>query len=132
MDLFDIAVARKLSGGGGGGGSSYETYHVVINSVAMDDWISANYNAVAAEYPLNERYTSFVAHNGNFYASWTYDLNGGLHDEEIEFAVFDDAYPCTIYPPYLEQHTVTTTGAIEYDSEQGCWNITGDCTITIS
>lgn len=32
MNLYDIAIAKKLSGGGGGGGGESEYYHIKLNN----------------------------------------------------------------------------------------------------
>ena len=37
MDLYDVAVARKLSSGGGGGSSDFSTAEVTITNVTRTD-----------------------------------------------------------------------------------------------
>lgn len=40
MDLFDIAIARKLSGGGGGGGGSSDSITVTMSYTSDPDGLS--------------------------------------------------------------------------------------------
>ena len=48
MDLYDIAVARKLSGGGGGGGSS-DFKKVTVESMAVSSSITFTLDITALE-----------------------------------------------------------------------------------
>lgn len=111
MDIFDIAVAKKLAGdgggGGGGGSSDFSTAEVTFtNNVGARFLISTAVDDEddVASFPMIE----------------------GVHG--IAQAIL---YKGTAFGLILDEGVnVTTTGAVEYDD--GFLIITGDCAITIS
>ena len=59
MDLYDVAIARKLSGGGGGGGSSdFSTATMTVES-AYSATIATiqNFNGTDYIYPFSKMYS---------------------------------------------------------------------------
>lgn len=50
MNLYDIAIAKKLSGGGGGGGSNFKIANVTIISNSFDESYVPNINESATAY----------------------------------------------------------------------------------
>ena len=104
MDLYDIAIARKLSGGGGGDSGGFSTANLTIsggdlNAVVpcmADDGIEMAMTFEGSEYEV-------VLWNGVLY-----------------FSCLDDEPP-----------TVSISGDITYDSETWMFTITGDCTINV-
>lgn len=109
MDLFDIAIARKLSGGGGGGGggdSDFSTAQVTFSGLLT----APIYLAVAVEY--EEDSMSAV----------------GI-DEEGTFSVI--LYKGMAYGYYEGTGTVVGTGGVSVEND-GTIFVTGDGTITIS
>lgn len=116
MDLFDIAVARKLSSGGGGGGGSsdFSTAEVAVTTGGDNPLPTLNLCAVFDE----EGYTSLEAFQGTgFRETLTVPLYKGTC---VWYFTFGEA----LTP------TVAVTGDIVYDD--GAFYITGNGTITIS
>ncbi len=107
MDLFDIAVAKKLAGGGGGGGSSdfsTATVTVVRNSSALE-------GVFVVAYP---EYNFLLGDYGEI-PSGTYTV---------------PLYKGTLILSTNGSGSVSVSGACEYVDDS--FFITGDCTITIS
>ena len=110
--LFDIAVARKLSGGGGGGGSS--------------DISSAQVTIIADSSDTTNDQIQLD--------------NVVLSDEGIIYPVEmanseSNEYTVVLYQNYMLLNDYdgvikSTTGAIEL-VEEGQYAITGDCSITV-
>lgn len=108
-DLFDVVVARKLSGGGGGGGSSdFSTAQVTI---------SGDNNA--------DTCLPFCIDQGDMTA--LFNVRQTYYPGTYEIALWKGASLIEIY----NKATVETSGNIE-DFGGGMYLITGDCTITIS
>ena len=112
MNLYDIAIARKLSGGGGGGSSDFSTAEVVIEqgfSPKMTMYLPICYEtsrtsfAVAVQIEASDTVTA-ILYKGILVAS----------------------------PNLEEGANVSVSGNCEYNSEWQQFVITGDCTITIS
>ena len=111
MNLYDIAIARKLSSGGGGG--DYTTANVTVS-------VSTDTDAVILPVPIDMEGQSGLA------VLYVSKNNQGV-------------YPVTMYKGLANggmrwlgtTPTITTTGAITYNSDYG-FIITGDGTITIS
>ena len=116
MDLFDIAVARKLSSGGGGGGSSdFSMANVTVtNSTPAMEWIGVI-------NPIDE---------------------ADSHALGVDFEIIQgtNEFQCVLYKGLgwidmltFSQHglTITVSGNATYNGE-GQIDVTGDCTITIS
>ena len=152
MDLFDIVVARKLSGGGGGGttvealsvtqngtytapsGKAYSPVTVNVSG-GSSDFSTATLTVTASNHGAIYGAPIIVAPfpdipSFEFIGTATEPMGIGEHSVVMYkgySAVFAD------YDPALS--TVTTSGAIEkLLEEEGSivYKITGDCTITIS
>ena len=120
-DLFDVVVARKLSGGGGGGGSS---------------------DFSAAEVTL------FMSGTAGIFLPEAYDFDppeGGVTNAlNIVYSTGDyqsgETHKVVLYKGKLVLYrdsqyyadTVSVTGNAIYDSIGGRIVVSGDCTITIS
>ena len=115
MNLFDIAVAKKLAGGGGGGGggdSDFSTAEVEIRDQGVGGYtlflpiVSEAFgpfpDMIDATRPIDA---------GNYIVP--------LYKGELDVAI-----------ELEEGMSVNTSGFAEYDG--GIIIITGDCTITIS
>lgn len=107
-DLFDIVVARKLSGGGGGGGSSdFSTAEVTLT-------FGGQWCGVAGAF-VNSNASLAGAPDG---------ISSG------------DTATLILYKGRAEiwsNDTVTSTsGDIEYDDVSGHYFVTGNCSITTS
>lgn len=114
MDLFDIAVAKKLSGGGGGGGGSsdFSTAQVtVINETNQSVGMQIAYAMDV------EGFASFSAGETSFEPSATTALEAILYKGKSYATVGIG--------------TISATGNAETLAEREAL-ITGDCTITIS
>ena len=110
MDLYDVAVARKLSSGGGGGGGSsdFSTAEVTIGNS------SANTIQMYLAYCDDEFGVSAIT-------------NLSRDDErEVIVPLYKGKADC-----WFDSENVETTGNIT-DEGDGYYTITGDCTITIS
>ena len=106
MDLYDIAVACKLSGGGGGGGSSdFSTATVTIVGGTVHSCLPYLINDFGLE-------GLFVITQGYREGSHTIALWHGACIVELT-------------------GNLSISGSIE-DMGEGMYLITGDCTITIS
>ena len=111
MDLFDIAVAKKLSGGGGGGGggdSDFSTAQVTISN-------SGSFKPCAIPF-INEGQEVCMAIT---------DIMGG----DISIFVIPLYKGKAVI--YIESENISVTGAVE-DLGGGYLMVTGDGTITIS
>ena len=118
-DLFDIVVARKLSGGGGGGSSDFSTAQVtLVNSTAESLDIS-----LLPTYAVEEGMGCTICTLGDQLSSNTsVTIPIVLYKGGCIWATYSvDAYA---------DYTFTGTGSVSMDL--GMPFITGDCTITIS
>ena len=116
MDLYDIAIAKKLSGGsgGGGGGGSSDFSTATISFDGTND-------------------TDSVHLTGPF----TYE---GIIELTADGAVGDGPYEIVLAPSgtevWIEGNgtTFTVSGNIQHlgGASSPAYNVTGDCTITIS
>lgn len=127
-DLFDIAVARKLSGGGGGGGSSdFSTAQVtIVNNFPVSVPITL-YGAIgdySDEYGLSPNTLPSCA--GTKFAEQSANTT-----EVYNLALCETHGIISMNSSYM----VSVAGNIErLITEEGCviYDITGDCTITIT
>ena len=127
MDLYDVAIARKLSGGGGGGSSDFTTAEVRL--------LCDNEN-----YDLESASLSSIT---DFYEDFGIDASFG----KIYFGNAEEG--ATVYNAILykgkavldfsvgiQSSDISTTGSVQLISGMGSRVlyaiITGDCTITIS
>lgn len=111
MNLYDIAIAKKLSGGGGGGGSSdFSTAQVTV--------VASGMLAIRLPYIVEEDGIAGIIDNGIGEAgTYTVPMYKNLVAGDVG---------------ELSQFTVTTTGSAEFNQEANMIFVTGDCTITIS
>ena len=102
MDLYDVAVARKLSSGGGGGGGSsdFSTAEVTVNGAGF----------IMAAFINNDNTIGAVS----------------LENETAPIILFKGKANL-----YTEDTVSEISGDIE-DAGGGDYIVTGDCTITIS
>lgn len=107
-DLFDIVVARKLSGGGGGGGSSdFSTAEVTVNTPSV---------RVQIPYIINEEQGGTVFDGGI--------ANSGTYTVPLYKGMLVADYSS------ISHRTITVTGNIM--ANEPMFVITGNGTITIS
>ena len=111
MDLYDIAIARKLSGSGGGGGSSdfstaevtiyapYELAPIVIPALYDEEgysWLGSFIYLGGIEgetytVPLFKGQCSFVTIDGNSFEFAKYSATGGVHIvDDLDGAIYID------------------------------------------
>jgi len=76
MDLFDIAVAKKLSGGGSGGGVIHQTYEGTIANIMSQ---IPNYSALAEALFNGSAFARLTATLGADTATLTVVSNDGIH-----------------------------------------------------
>lgn len=112
-DLFDVVVARKLSGGSGGGGSSdFSTATLTVNGdFTQSDLFIA---PVVEKDPNNEDIAFPMIQSGN--STCTVILYKGRS---------------TLMFMGSQSRTIAVSGNIE-TVDMGVYIITGDCTITLS
>lgn len=129
-DLFDIAVARKLSGGSGGGGGSsdFSTAQVTITSTNAEALIYF-YSTVYDETLNANILTGVVKISSSVWMNeyeWT-----GVQNTNTEVLFLSDN---TAFNAYANTVVCTGDAVAVYNDESYSWNITvtGDCTITIS
>ena len=122
MDLYDIAVARKLSGGGGGGGSSdFPTAYVTY----VADGQSAFFNGSYYNEDTSEEYTVALFKDGDRYVKERYIGDAGTY----EVLLIDTPAPCICV---YSEPVITGNATVEQMGGDWVVAITGDCTITIS
>ena len=109
MDLYDIAIAKKLSGSGGGGGSSSDFTTATVTFVG-DDGLEGFYTPYIACIESNYLYVDYNYQEENS-KSYTVPLYKGT----AKIVIVD---------------TVTSTsGAVSLNDRIA--TITGDCSITL-
>lgn len=120
MNLFDIAVARKLSGGGGGGDVSIAKCDVSITNNGSND------GSVHFYYPI-------IDDDALVIEKWV-ELTAG-ETTEFELDVIMYKGEAILYYDYTFEFSsvkleddIETTGNASY--ADGIITITGDCTIT--
>ena len=144
MDLFDIAVAKKLSGGGGGGGAVHRTYEGTMANIMT---MLPNYSAfvtklgkgtafarITAALGADSATLTVVSVNGlnaqasllflstafgikgfrNYIAKWNQDKS--LNAFELINATDDKAWSSTNYAPMASQ-VLCTLEVVEIYSE---------------
>lgn len=110
MDLYDIAIARKLSGGGGGGGGGDSDFSIAQVTVTIST-SGAYINLCVAIDAGGFAYTVSPLQESGTYSAVLYK-GGALAAVPADFEY-------------------TATGSIQ-DYGGGMLFVTGDCTITIS
>ena len=121
-DLFDIALARKLSGGGGGGGGSSDFSTAEVTLVATEGSSFSLYEGSQGVAPYG--FKGFFLYNDQVIAGYAPIAEEGT---PITFKLYyiGDSFVCQPDNQYT-----SSTGAVTYDSETGLLTITGDCTIS--
>lgn len=118
-DLFDIALARKLSGGGGGGSSDFSTAEVtLINKEGYSGF--GLYDPGYGEFPYG--YRCFYIKNGQI-------VTGGpmIHTDPETFTLYYIGDSLELSPDTAYE---SSTGAVTWNPDTYTLTITGDCTIT--
>lgn len=120
MDLYDIAIARKLSGGGGGGGGSsdFSTATVTVTS-QLQDWNLGM--VVPAVCDDDETLGTCI------YSDWT--IGVGDNPTPFQVVLYKGETKASVYTD--EENTISVSGDATFDGNV-MLTITGDCTITIS
>lgn len=109
MDLFDLVVAKKLSGGGGGGSSDF--------SLAQVTFVNRQSKSISVACVADSE-------EPNVHGSAPNPLPGSSCQAILYKGV---AY---VFTSPLD--IASTSGNIEYDENMNCYVITGDCTITFA
>ena len=128
MDLFDIAVARKLSGGSGGGGGSsdFSTATVTVNNSSGSVPFGQLYGAIVDSAELGYEFGSVVSSS---------ELELSNTSPITATAVLYRGYAYLVIFAVLASD-ITLSGSatkeIFGDNDGTIITITGDCTITIS
>lgn len=114
MDLYDVVVAKALSGGGGGGGSSDFTTATMTYSNSTNTPLGL---PIVQDYGEGAQFSyPFAPPTGGTSVSVNVILYKGT------------AWGVLNVPP--ESVNISMSGAIE--DNDGMFTITGDCTLTIS
>lgn len=115
MNLFDVAVASKLSGGGGGGGSSDITKATVklINN-------SSNY--------VSDIFGCFAVDGEGGDPDISTSSTGVASGETVNATIM--LYKGNADLMLFQEVNVTISGNI--DGQMGMYMVTGDCTLTFS
>lgn len=111
MDLFDIALAKKLAGGGGGGGSSDFTVATVTLVDPNEVWA--------------ELYGAFL--DGDIM-----DCDCYTTDESVQLVLYKGTAVINVQNILNAGATFTVSGNATVVGKGDHIRITGDCTITIS
>lgn len=116
MDLYDVIVAKKLSGGGGGGSSDFSTATVTLICNATNE-VTCGLAIVKEAMP------PFVPQDGIESLLTLYDGD--------EFTYTAVLYKGVCYFAAMNATALSGTGNVQDITQFGA-TITGDCTITIS
>lgn len=114
-DLFDIAIARKLSSGGGGGGSSdFSTAEVTITGDGgfFSLYIADNAGQYSAIFKIND--------------NLTFDSPEVADEASIKLMLYYLGNEAICIPA---GEVTSVIGDAVYDAENSTLTITGDCTI---
>ena len=115
---------------------NYEIYRIVFNCVPAEGAIlEASENYDYFEYTDNNKtgIASFPIINNKPYKQQYFDLNNGANDLIIDYIVYNNNEDIYIVMPEILSTTITITGNCTVEGEtEWNFNITGDCTITIS
>lgn len=117
MDLFDIAVAKKLSGGGGGGGGGDSDFSIAQVTVSLNSQYADYYGAITGNFA--EIGVGECTQNGVSCEQGVNVITAVLYKGKAVANVDTDG-------------TVKITGSARFASDHYTIIISGDCTITIS
>ncbi len=116
MDLFDIAVAKKLSGsGGGGGGGDLSTAEVTFDISTGNGVIIEGAVIVTEEGHEFITYGEYVVYN----------------DTKVKCIMLNNAGFIDVLPTGISDVTVTGDATVYHDGDYYV-EVAGDCTIIIS
>ena len=121
MDLYDIAIARKLSGGSGGGGGSSDLSSAEVTLIpALENAQVSLYDPGFEEEPWG--YHCFHIETGQLVA-------GGptAFGEPVTITLYYTGESLTLQ---VSTTYVSSTGDVVYNSDDNTVTITGDCSIT--
>ena len=119
MDLYDVAIARKLSGGGGGG-SDFSKAEVTIIPLESAGSGFSLYDPEYEEAPWG--YHCCHVDNGHFFA--------GSPNEVFEPTTFTIYWVGDSLTLQVSTKYVSSTGDVVYNSDDNTVTITGDCSVT--
>lgn len=117
MDLYDIAIAKKLSGSGGGGGGSSDFSTAEVTLVGKDGSVAGD---VYLSTALEESPAASVP-RVNFIANESHTYNAILYKGSAAAFVANPA-----------AHTIESITGDAQELSPGVIVITGDCSITIA
>lgn len=129
MNLYDIAIAKNLSGGGGGGGGGDASIATVTFDVTAQQGYEVGWWCITGIYtpPLGDdndskyRMNEFASETSNVFPLIMYK---GI----VYFGTFEFYDPVHDVGLYLENPVLF--GGITYDDDTGRYIVTGDCTIS--
>lgn len=128
MNLYDIAIARKLSGGsGGGGGGDVSLANVTLNATAPQgytvDWwgIGGAYTPPFGEEDVS-RYQQQENHSETTNTFPVILYQGVAYINTLDF--FD-----TVHEVGFNLEEPILSDNVTFDSDYGRYVVTGDCTI---
>ena len=120
-DLFDIALARKLSGGGGGGGGSSDFSTAEVTLINKEGYIGFGlYDPGYDEAPYG--YHCCHIENGQIMPGGPVSI-----EEPQTFTLYYLGDSLEIQPNNAYE---SSTGAVTWNPDTYTLTITGDCTIT--
>ena len=122
MDLYDIAIARKLAGGSGGGGGSSDFNKAEVTLIPKANYVSFGlYDPCYSEQPWG--YHCFFVSNGQIVAGGpaAYDPSG----ETFTVYFLGDSF--SVEPNNAYE---SSSGEVSWNPDTNTLTITGDCTIT--
>ena len=127
MDLFDIAVAKKLAGGGGGGGGGSSDFSTATVTITLNDGTKEY-----LEY-YNPIYWEADEYDEGFPALASVNMDAvAPHATNVVPIILYKGYGLMIFADPIKNST-TLSGDCEFPGEYGnMLLIWGDCTITIS
>ena len=131
MNLYDIAVARKLSSGGGGGSSDfYQATITFVNNLETTSHLSV----FLKDFTVNSDYYTgyYIDSEAGVTSEISDDLTATPGDSaSIQVNVLNGK---AISADYYESETAVLSGDAEFVEVDGYTyiRITGDCTITIN
>lgn len=127
MDLYDIAIARKLSGGGGGGGSS-DFSKAIVNVIGNDKTIDFLPNTLESDAVI-----AVCVVDWGLTASED-DMHFNVDNTLTEtFYILNNNYITAVsYDAPTQNYSVTGNAEVSSYSGTNIVKIYGDCTITIS
>lgn len=131
MNLYDIAIAKKLSGGGGGGGSSdFAVATVTVIPDGLPDGVEMADAILTGTIIL----PFYVAEEQKYICSEVMTQNGILQILMYQnIAAYEGSFEFkgTDHSSYTPLNAPVCTGGIIYDEEEEIIIITGDGTITV-